>query len=309
MRVFFARVKCMQEQQQSIWWQRKRATLLELAEQNLNAFVYDLDTIGAAAQSVLSMASVSRVLYAMKANFNADVLRKLADGGVDFDCVSPGEVQHLRNVLPGNAKNRILFTPNFAPRDEYAWGIREGLQVTLDNLYPLKAWPELFADQALFVRIDPDQGGGHHEHVVTVGKTSKFGVSLSELDELVTLVDKCGAHVVGIHAHSGSGILEPENWRAVADALLTVAARFPEVRILDLGGGIGVPEKRGDPVLILQRLTAISVTSSLPILTTSYGLSQDVILLLLPVRCSLMSRSSKAKMTYVTSVSVRALMH
>lgn len=244
----------MREKLQETWWLRRRENLLKIAEQNLNAYVYDLESIENAARGILSMNAVSRVLYAMKANFNADVLRTLANTGVDFDCVSPGEVNRLREVLPDNGKDRILFTPNFAPRDEYEWGIKEGLRVTLDNLYPLKAWPELFAGQRLFIRIDPDQGGGHHEHVVTVGKGSKFGVSLGELDELERLVNKAGASVIGIHAHSGSGILEPENWHAVAKALVGVAERFPDVKVLDLGGGIGVPDKRGDPLFDLQAL-------------------------------------------------------
>lgn len=238
--------KRMQQEQETIWWLRKRDELMKVAGQHLNAYVYDLESIENAARDILSMRSVSRVLYAMKANFNADVLRTLARSGADFDCVSPGEVRHLREVLPDNAKDRILFTPNFAPRDEYEWGIKEGLRVTLDNLYPLKAWPELFDGQRLFIRIDPNQGGGHHEHVVTVGKRSKFGVSLSELDELEYLIGAAGATVVGIHAHSGSGINEPDNWAAVADALIEAADRFADVTVLDLGGGFGVPENRGD---------------------------------------------------------------
>ena len=244
----------MQEKQPNPWWIDKRNELLTIAEKNLNAYVYDLETIEKAARDVLSMSAVSRVLYAMKANFNAEVLRTLANAGADFDCVSPGEVNHLRDVLPDGGRERILFTPNFAPRDEYEWGIREGLRVTLDNLYPLKAWPELFSGQRLFIRIDPDQGGGHHEHVVTVGKRSKFGVSLEELDELQNLVTGAGATVVGIHAHSGSGILEPENWHSVASALLQAAERFPDVDVLDLGGGMGVPDKRGDPLFDLSSL-------------------------------------------------------
>lgn len=244
----------MQETEVRSWWVEKRLQLLEIASQHLNAFVYDLESIESAAREILSLNSVSRVLYAMKANFNADVLRTLAAAGVQFDCVSPGEVIHLRKVLPNLTGAKILFTPNFAPRDEYEWGIREGLQVTLDNLYPLKAWPELFAGQRLFVRIDPDTGGGHHEHVVTVGKGSKFGVSLSELDDLQRHVEAAGATVIGIHAHSGSGILDPKNWRAVAGALLEAAGRFPEVDVLDLGGGIGVPDKSGEPSFDLQML-------------------------------------------------------
>lgn len=244
----------MPEIQQDTWWLRKRERLLQIAEQHLNAYVYDLETIEKAALDILSMRAVSRVLYAMKANYNADVLRTLADAGADFDCVSPGEVIHLRDALPDRAKGRILFTPNFAPRDEYAWGTREGLRVTLDNLYPLKEWPQIFAGQELFIRIDPNQGGGHHEHVVTVGNRSKFGVSLAELDELQRLVQAAGAKVIGIHAHSGSGIEDAENWQAVAKALVSAADRFADVKVLDLGGGFSVPAKRQDPGFDLHYL-------------------------------------------------------
>lgn len=236
------------------WWVRKRDQLLQIAEIHRNVFVYDQDSIKAAAQAVISMQSLSRVLYAMKANFNPEVLRTLSDAGVEFDCVSPGEVIHLREALADQGKDRILFTPNFAPREEYVWGLQEDLKVTLDNLYPLRAWPDLFVGKSLFVRIDPDQGGGHHEHVVTVGNNAKFGVSLDELDELVVLVAAAKAKIVGIHAHSGSGILDTENWHRVATAILRAAKRFPDVDVLDLGGGIGVPEKPGDATFDLQEL-------------------------------------------------------
>ena len=194
------------------WWIRKRQDLLSLAENHLNAFVYDLDTVRRAAQQMLAIEAVDRILYAVKANSNGEVLRTLANSGVHFDCVSPGEVSRLREVLPDDSGARILFTPNFAPRDEYEWGLREGLRVTLDNLYPLKHWPELFVDQEIFVRIDPGRGDGHHKHVVTAGATSKFGVSMDEIGELEALVNAAKARIVGIHAHIGSGIREPENW-------------------------------------------------------------------------------------------------
>lgn len=249
----------MQETENEAWWLGKRDELLKIADQNLNAYVYDLASIERAVKNILSLESVSRVLYAVKANFNADVLRTLANAGADFDCVSPGEVERLRDVLPDKADGRILFTPNFAPRDEYEWGVNEGLRVTLDNLYPLKAWPELFAGQDIFVQIDPNQGGGHHEHVVTVGTQSKFGISLDEIDELERLVKAANTKVIGIHAHSGSGILDPGNWHSVAMALLQVATRFPDVNVLDLGGGIGVPAKRDDPVFDLDSLDSLLV--------------------------------------------------
>jgi len=236
------------------WWVRKRERLLEIASSEGSAYVYDGDSIVAAARSVLDLSSVDRVLYAMKANSNPEVLRLLAATGVDFDCVSPGEVKHLLESVPDLGKERILYTPNFAPRDEYAWALQQGLQLTLDSLYPLQVWPELFDRSKLFIRLDPGKGHGHHDHVRTAGIHSKFGVPLFEVDELIDLLKRANATVVGVHAHSGSGIHDPDNWLSVADKLVQVAQRFPDVEILDLGGGIGVPEKLGEPTFDLKLL-------------------------------------------------------
>jgi len=231
---------------ESPWWADRRQDLLEIATAEQSAYVYDLATVRKAANGLTALGSIDRVLYAVKANTHPEVIRELAAQGVDFDCVSPGEVNALRNLLPDFDSNRILFTPNFAPRDEYAWAIRQGLLITLDNLYPLQAWPELFDGVELLVRIDPGQGRGHHEHVMTAGAHSKFGLPLFEIDELEKLAIAANARIVGLHAHAGSGILDPDNWKSVAARLAEVAARFPDVETLDLGGGIGVPEKTGD---------------------------------------------------------------
>ncbi len=238
------------------WWATRREELLELAGQRLNAYVYDTETVRRSAQSLKNLKNVDRVLYAVKANFNKELLRTLKAEGVDFECVSPGEVEWLEEIFPGLDPARILFTPNFAPRREYEWGFEKGLQVTLDNLYPLQAWPEIFADKKLFVRVDPGQGRGHHEHVKTAGVHSKFGIPRFETEELAALVEKVGAEVIGIHAHSGSGILDPDNWRNVAAELAKVAQRFPTVETIDLGGGLGIPEKPGDKPFDLEELDA-----------------------------------------------------
>ncbi|HEY5643592.1 MAG TPA: bifunctional aspartate kinase/diaminopimelate decarboxylase [Woeseiaceae bacterium] len=238
------------------WWLRKRQQLLEIADRQSNAYVYDRESVAAAALGLLGLQNVDRILYAVKANFNAELLRTLDEVGVDFECVSPGEVEWLEQVIPGLDMARVLFTPNFAPREEYAWGLAKGLQVTLDNLYPLQAWPELFEGSKLFVRVDPGHGRGHHQHVRTAGIHSKFGIPRFEIDELARLVDAAGAEIIGIHAHSGSGILDPYNWRRVAGQLVEVAEQFPSVTTIDLGGGIGVPEKPGDKAIDLEELDA-----------------------------------------------------
>ncbi len=51
-------------------------------------------------QALTGLKSVDRVLYAMKANPHAGILRLLAGQGLGFDCVSPGEIEHLRASVP-----------------------------------------------------------------------------------------------------------------------------------------------------------------------------------------------------------------
>lgn len=233
------------------WWRVRRDELVALAAEASPLFVYDQDSLDAAAERLLAMDNVDRVLYAIKANWHPEVIRRFDAAGLGFECVSPGELAHLTATLPDLDPGRVLFTPNFAPRKEYADALAMGVQVTLDNLHPLRAWPELFKDQPVFLRLDPGQGRGHHKYVHTAGNVSKFGISVDQCDELDALLDKSGARVVGLHAHAGSGILTPGNWSETAGFLGAMKERYPEVRVLDLGGGLGVVEKPGQQPLDL----------------------------------------------------------
>ena len=241
--------------EESVWWRRKREILLRLAPADHAVYVYDLETLEAAAASLLGIAAIDRVLYAVKANANVRVIECFHRAGLAFECVSPGEVRHVLAACPGIEPRRILFTPNFAPRRDYEFALSRNVWVTLDSVFPLRRWPELFEGQEIFVRIDPGKGKGHHKHVNTAGHRSKFGVPLFELDELAHEIDRCGARVVGLHAHTGSGIRVSGNWRETAILLSEVAERFPEVRVLNLGGGLGVPERPSDVPLDLVALS------------------------------------------------------
>ena len=57
-----------------------------------------------------------------------------------------------------------------------------------------------------------------------------------------------------MHAHIGSGILTPDTWSTTAYALASFTEAFPEVTYLNVGGGLGVPEKPGTTPLDLVAL-------------------------------------------------------
>jgi bifunctional diaminopimelate decarboxylase / aspartate kinase len=238
------------------WWQLRRAELLQLAAAHDCAFVYDGAVVEAAARQLRSIKSVDRIFYAMKANSNAALLRIIAAAGLGFDCVSRGELEHLHASVPRLERGRVLFTPNFAARAEYAWALEQGVLVTIDNLYVLQHWPELFRDRAVLVRVDTGTGRGHHHHVRTAGEHAKFGIPLGALDELARLAGAAGCRVVGLHAHSGSGIFEIGSWAETAALLIEAAPRFPALECINVGGGLAVPERHEQAPVDLAQLDA-----------------------------------------------------
>ena len=233
------------------WWRSRREDLLEIAAASSPVYVYDERTIRKALQSILSLGVLDRVFYSTKANGHPDILRIFYEAGIGFECVSPAEMLHVIELFPGIDRKRILFTPNFAPREEYELGYALGAYVTLDNLYPLEAWPHAFQGKPFIVRVDPGRGHGHHKYVRTAGPQSKFGIAPQDVENLERLAQAVGARVIGFHAHVGSGIVSPETWAETALFLASLADRFPDVHVLDVGGGLGVSEHSNAPELDL----------------------------------------------------------
>jgi diaminopimelate decarboxylase/aspartate kinase len=231
------------------WWIEKREQLLNLHKNKGPLYVYNLDVVNNRIDNLKSLPAVTRINYAMKANPHTDVIKAVADKGLAFDCVSVNEMKHVLNIVPDLDPSRLLFTPNFASIKEYEEAYEMGAVVNLDSLHPLELHPESFKGKDIMVRLDPGVAKGHHKHVRTAGVQSKFGVDLGQLDKLIELSNVHGFNITGLHAHVGSGIKSAETWAETAARLAEYAEKIPTVKVLDVGGGFGIPEKPNDPVL------------------------------------------------------------
>lgn len=238
------------------WWIARRDALVAALGRRDCAYVYDLAVVARQAGLLQGLRSIARIFYAVKANPHPAILRTVAAAGLGFECVSLGELERLLGTLPQIARDRILFTPNFAPRSEYESALALGVRVTVDNLHVLRHWGAMFSGCEIFVRLDTGLAHGHHEKVRTAGEHSKFGVPEAELPELRAAADACGARVTGLHAHGGSGSFEPGHWAGAARALAAAAPLFAAARVLNLGGGLGVPDMPSRPPLDLRALDA-----------------------------------------------------
>ncbi|MBN9231759.1 MAG: diaminopimelate decarboxylase [Legionella sp. 40-6] len=238
------------------WWEVERDRLLNLAGNHSPCYVYHSPTQALRAQQLLQLGAIDQLFYAIKANPHESILRTLEAQGLNFECVSIQELEHIRAIFPDIASKRLLFTPNFAPKAEYQAAFAMDCLVTIDSLHPLEHWGDLLNHREIILRIDPGTGAGHHKHVSTAGNESKFGITQEDLPHVLQLIHKHHIKVIGLHAHSGSGILTPDLWQQTAAMLASLTMHFPEVRSINLGGGLGIVEKPGQQPLDFSALDA-----------------------------------------------------
>ncbi len=236
------------------WWQERRSELLALMEGRESAYVYARGVVRSAARTLRAVAGVDRVLYALKANPHPELIRTAVEAGLGLECVSIGEIELALATCPDIDPTRILFTPNFAPRREYVRGLELGVNVTIDNRYALDAWPEVFRGRSVFLRFDTGVGRGHHQHVRTAGSAAKFGILAEDAPAVAELARSVGVRITGLHSHAGSGILDTGNWQQVGTVLGELARHFPDLQVIDVGGGFGVPDRLDGPELDLAQL-------------------------------------------------------
>jgi len=236
------------------WWKRRRVELLERIGADGEAlYVYDLPTIAGRATALrAALPSIGRFYYSMKANPHPRVVQTVVAAGFGLECVSAAEVRLARRT--GGTEVPVLFTPNFCPLDEYRAAFEAGAEVTVDGPHLFAQAPELFRGTEVALRVDPGGGLGHHQHVRTAGAQAKFGHPAGEASAVIEAAAAVGARVVGLHAHVGSGIRDPEVWPRTARTLVGLCSSFGDIRWLDLGGGLAVVERPGQEALDLERL-------------------------------------------------------
>src|SRR5262245_5395151 len=127
------------------------------------------------------------VCYAVKANSNINVLRRLAAWGIGFEVVSGGEL--FRVLRAGGSGSRVVFDGPGKTGDEIRYALDTGI---LFFNVESAAEAELIAEIArnagkkakVSVRTNPDVDPGTHPYISTGMKEHKFGVALDEARDL-----------------------------------------------------------------------------------------------------------------------------
>lgn len=215
-------------------------------------FVYDQASLEARAREVLAFPNAFGLTarYAMKALPNAAVVRIFTQMGIRIDASSGFEAE--RALRAGVPADTIQLTAQELPTD-LSRLVGAGIRFNACSLHQLESFGRAFPGHELSVRINPGLGSGHVNRTNTGGPASSFGIWHEQLDQLKAIAAAHELRVTRMHTHIGSGS-EPSMWVHCAKLSLDVAARLPEVRTLNLGGGFKVARMAEDSSADLQEI-------------------------------------------------------
>lgn len=191
------------------------------------------------------------ICYAVKANFNPEVIKLVRDEGAGADIVSGGEL--YASLLAGVEPSKMVYAGVGKTVKELEYGINADiLMFNAESRMELEVLSDL--SQRLrkrvrvSIRVNPDVDPKTHPYISTGMKKSKFGIDIKHAREEYEYARKLkGLEVVGIHCHIGSQILDVspyvEATQKVLDLYQGLLKLGFDIRYIDLGGGLGIKYK------------------------------------------------------------------
>ncbi len=209
-----------------------------------------------------------RLAYAVKANPNGAVLQTMAGLGLGADVASGGELGRV--LAAGFDPGLVVFTGPGKRDSELAAAVaaKVGL-ITVESPNELRRLASIAAVAgrrvAILLRRSLDPAvAGPAETVQVIGGDGggKFGMDDADLRQAARVArDSRWLDLQGIHAFGASNVLDAGRLVAHVAETMAFAARLAagsgfELRIVDVGGGLGIPYDDAQSALDLGALAA-----------------------------------------------------
>ncbi len=202
-------------------------------------YVYSLSILRKSIAEILPLSPVVR--FAMKACSNTKILQEMLKSGIKIDAVSIPEIQ--RALKAGYSSEDICLSSDvFFNSREAEFCLKNKIFCSCGSLGMLEEYGETrkrlgLGSDGVSIRINPGEGAGHSKKTNTGGPYSKHGIWYENLDEAKAIAKKQGLRIIGAHTHIGSGG-DMEHLSRISGKLIDFAKQFPDLQIVNFGGGL-----------------------------------------------------------------------
>jgi len=188
------------------------------------------------------------VHYALKANFNEQVLKAIEKAGFGADCVSGNEVKKAIEI--GFDSGKVVFAGVGKSDREINEALNNNIYCfNIESVQELGVINELATKQdkqaRVAIRINPNVDAHTHQYITTGLEENKFGVNQWELPACIEeLKRSSNLELIGIHFHVGSQITNLDVFKSlclkVNELNIWFLERGFDLKVLNVGGGLGV---------------------------------------------------------------------
>ena len=186
-----------------------------------------------------------RFFYASKALTNINILKYLKSIGSNVDCSSINEVKLALHA--GFLPEQILYTSNGIDFLEIEEAVNYGVHINIDSISNLEKFGRKYGHSyPVGIRWRPNILAGGNLKISTGHDKSKFGIPVEQIEEVLKVVADNNIHIQTIHIHTGSEIKDVNIFAKGIEILFQLSSHFPELKIIDLGGGFKVPYQLND---------------------------------------------------------------
>jgi len=187
----------------------------------------------------------TKFFYASKALTNINILRYIKSIGCNVDCSSINEVKMALHA--GFEPQRILYTSNGIAFSEIEEAVSAGVHINIDSLSNLEKFGKKYGHSyPVGIRMRPNIMAGGNIKISTGHEGSKFGIPVQQIDKIEALVKETNLFIRTLHIHTGSDIKDADVFVKGMEVLFDIIPHFPELEVIDLGGGFKVPYKPGE---------------------------------------------------------------
>ena len=201
-----------------------------------------------------------KICYAIKANYNVNLVKILANLGSGVDAVSAGEI--YRAIEAGINPQKIVFAGVGKTREDMIFAFENGVEEfsveSIEEMFLLNEVAINLGKIAKFsVRVNPDVDAKTHDKISTGRKGDKFGIDFDNALEVYNIASKLlGLEIYGIAMHIGSQIIDLNPFEKAFYKLKNLYSELTKlgfkIKNLDFGGGIGINYKNESTIDIKE---------------------------------------------------------
>lgn len=215
-----------------------------------------------------------REYFAVKATPNPSLMELLKEFDFGSDCSSLAELVLAERV--GNVGERIMFTSNDTPAEEFVKAWELGAIINFDDIthweYFLESIreaasrdgtvlrPEDLARACFCCRYNPGPLKGGNA-IIGKPEEAKYGLTRAQLFDCYAKMRDAGVRRFGLHTMVASNELDPEYIIDTAKMLFVLVGELHEklgidFEFVNLGGGIGIPYRPDQQAMSLEQVSA-----------------------------------------------------